>query len=149
MKTHNSIQRTMVTKLILGMLISTFAFAAAANAQSAFSGRFVLPQGVRWNHAVLPAGEYVIEMGSITAPAVLHFKNTGDSFYTATPMVADSEKGATQLNITIRGRQRHVRSLDLPAIHKTLIFEPLTKAERERIAKAGEAETVIVATARE
>jgi hypothetical protein len=142
-------QRIPVTgKLILGVLMTIFICGAAANAQPAFSGRFVLPQEVRWNHAVLPAGEYTVYMSSISAPAVLHSKSTNQTFYTAPPMVSESQKGGIQLNITVQGRQRTVRSLNIPDIGRVLIFEPLTKAEMEKLAKADETEVVPVTTAR-
>ena len=91
MKTFQRIPAT--GKLILGVLMTIFICGAAANAQPAFSGRFVLPQEVRWNQAVLPAGEYTIEMSSISAPAMLHSKNTDQTFYTGVPMVSESQKG--------------------------------------------------------
>jgi hypothetical protein len=149
MKLMHTIRRTVTAKLILGVLISPFAFTVAANAQPAFSGTFVLTEEARWNHVVLPAGEYSIYISSIAAPAVLHLKNSDHSFYTSTPMVANGEKGAARLNITVQGNERRVRSLNLPGIHKTLIFEPMTRAEREMVAKTGHTETMPVVTAQE
>jgi hypothetical protein len=135
-------------KLVLGVLIATFLCAAAAQAQPAFSGKFVLPNEVRWNHTVLPAGEYFIQMDSLAAPAVVRSTSSGKQIYTAQPMIVESEKSPTQLNITVLGNERVVRSLNLPGIDRALIFEPLTKAERESIAKAKQSETVPVVTAR-
>ena len=43
--------------LLLGVLIATFVFTAAANAQPSFAGKFTLPYEVRWGQAVLPAGD--------------------------------------------------------------------------------------------
>lgn len=146
MKTFQRIPAT--GKMILGVLMTIFICGAAANAQPAFSGKFVLPQEARWNHTVLPAGEYTIYMGSIAAPAVLHSNRTGQTFYTAPPMVSESRKGGTQLNITVQGRERTVRSLNVPGIGHALIFEPLTKADMEKLAKADETEVVPVTTAR-
>lgn len=146
MKTFQRIPAT--GKMILGVLMAIFVCGAAANAQPAFSGKFVLPQEVRWNHAVLPAGEYTIYMSSIAAPAVLHSNSTGQTFYTAPPMVSDSRKGGTQLNITVQGRERTVRSLNVPEIGHALIFDPLSKADMEKLAKADETEVIPVTTAR-
>jgi hypothetical protein len=148
MKTFQRISAMTAGKLLLGVLMTMFIYGAAANAQPAFSGKFVLPQEVRWNHAVLPAGEYTIEMSSISAPALLHSKNTNQSFYTAKPMISESRKGGTELYITVQGRERTVRSLNVPGIGHALIFAPLTKAEMERLAKADETEVVPVTTAR-
>jgi hypothetical protein len=148
MRTFQRIPFTTMGKLILGVLMSILVYGAAVNAEPAFSGKFVLPQEVRWNHAVLPAGEYTIEMSSIAAPAVLRSKNTGNTFYTAVPMVSESHKGGTEINVTVQGNERTVRSLNLPGIGHALIFAPLTKAEIETLAKAGETEVVPLITAR-
>jgi hypothetical protein len=147
MKILDTIQRTITMKLIFGVLMTSFAFTAAANAQSTFSGTFVLTQEARWNHAVLPAGEYSIEMQSLAAPAVLHLKNSNMSFYTSAPVFGNVEKGGTHLNITAQGDQRRVRSLNLPGINRTLVFEPLTKSEREMIAKESTTTEVVAVVA--
>jgi hypothetical protein len=148
MKIFNTTQRMSSVKLLLGVLVATIVFSAAANAQPTFEGKFVLPHEVRWNHAVLPAGEYSIQLESVGAPVVLYSANTGRSFNTSAPMIADAQKGATRLNITNFGNERRVRSLNLPQIGKSLVFEPLTKTEKEMLAKAGQNDSVPVIAAR-
>lgn len=147
MKTLNTIQRAVRVKLLLGAMIASLAFAAAAYAAPAFSGKFVLPEEVRWNHAVLPAGEYSIYMIAIGAPAVLHSMSSGKSYFTASPILAEGATGPARLNITVQGHERRVRSLGLPEINRTLIFDPLTKAEREELARSEKTESVPVVTA--
>ncbi len=44
--------------------------------------------------------------------------------------------------------ERRVRSLNLPQTGRVLIYEPLTKAEREQLAKAGQIQAVPVVIAR-
>jgi len=122
-------------------------FTAAANAQPSFEGKFTLPYEVHWNHAVLPAGEYSITVDAKGMPAVVHSTRTGNSVNTNSPILADQEKGAASLTVTIRGNERRVRSMNLPQIGKSLIFEPLTKTEREIFAKAGQIDAVPVVTA--
>jgi len=148
MKMFNTIQHMTSAKLALGVLVATFVFSAAANAQPTFEGKFVLPHEVRWNHAVLPPGQYSIEIASTEAPVVLHSASTGKSYNTSTPMMADAEKGATRLNITNFGNERRVRSLNLPQIGKALVFDPLTRTEKELLAKAGGNDAVPVMAAR-
>lgn len=148
MKILNTMQHATTAKLVFGILLSTLAMSAAAHAHSAFAGKFVLPEEVRWNHAVLPAGEYSIEIDSTTAPVVLKSTRSGKAFYTAVPMIAEANKGATSLNITTLGNVRRVRSVNLPRIDKTLIFERLSKTEKEMLAKGGRSESVPVVTAR-
>jgi hypothetical protein len=81
-------------------------------------------------------------------PAVVHSTSTGKSVSTNSPTLADLEKGAALLTVTIRGNERRVRSVNLPEIGKSLNFEPLTQIEREMLAKAGQIDAVPVLTAR-
>ena|ERR1700681_2503492 len=148
MKFQNTNQRPTTMKLILGVLIATCMFTAAANAQPSFEGKFTLPYEVHWNHGVLPAGEYAIQVDSKGAPALLRSTSGNKSAYTAPPTIARKEKGAACLTVTVRGNERRVRSVNLPQIGMSLIFDPLSKTEREMFAKAGQIDTVPVITAR-
>ena len=148
MKTVKTTQPSAPVKLILGILIATCAFASAANAQPIFVGKVTLPYEVRWNHAVLPAGEYFIRMDSKAAHVVLRSTSTDKLAYTSIPAIADGEKGAAFLTVTIRGNERRVRSLNLAETGQSLMFEPITKTEREVLASAGRIDAVPVVTAR-
>jgi hypothetical protein len=148
MKTSRRNRYSATAKVILGVLFATCVFTAAANAQPSFEGKFTLPYEVHWNHAVLPAGEYSIEVDAKGMPAILHSTSTGTSVNTSSPILADREKGAACLTVTIRGNERRVRSVNLPQIGMSLIFDPLSKMEREMFAKAGQIDAVPVVTAR-
>lgn len=148
MKTVHATQSRASLKLLLGVLIATCAFTAAANAQPSFVGKFTLPYEVRWGQAMLPPGEYSIRMDSVAAPAVVRSASGSRAVYTQHPMIADSEKGGACLTITLHGNERRVRSLNLPGLGKSLIFAPLTKTERETFAKAGQIDTLPVITAK-
>jgi hypothetical protein len=147
MKISNMTRHAISARLILGVLFATCVFTAAANAQPSFEGKFTLPYEVQWNHNVLPAGEYSIEVDAKGMPAVLRSTSTGNSVYTSTPIHADRENGAARLTVTIQGDERKVRSVNLPQIGMSLVFDPLTKTEREKFAKAGHIEAVPVITA--
>jgi hypothetical protein len=147
MKILNTTQNSTTVKLLLGILIATCVFTAAANAQPNFEGKFTLPYEVHWNHAVLPAGEYAIQVDSNGTPAVLRSTSNNKSVFTGAPIIANHEKGAACLTVTIRGNERRVRSVNLPQIGMSLVFDPLTKTEREMFAKAGQIGTVPVVTA--
>lgn len=148
MKISNNTRNSISTKLILGVLFATTVFTAAANAQPSFEGKFTLPYEVQWNHTVLPAGEYSIQLDMRGTPAVLYSISTGKAINTRIPTVADGEKGGARVTITIQGNERKVRSVNLPETGKSLVFDPLTKTEREVFAKAGLVDTVPVITAR-
>ena len=147
MKILNTNQHPATVKLILGILITTCVFTAAANAQPTFEGKFTLPYEVHWNHAVLPTGEYAIQVDSKETPTVLRSTSSDKSAYTGVPMIADREKGAARLTVTIRGNERRIRSVNLPQIGMSLIFDPLSKTEREMFAKAGQIDALPVVTA--
>ena len=148
MKILNTTQHSTTVRLILGVLIASCVFTSAANAQPIFVGKVTLPYEVHWNHAVLPAGEYSIRMDSRGTPAMLRSTSTDKLAYTAVPTIADGEKGAAFLTVTMRGNERRVRSLNLPETAQSLIFERLTKTEREMFATAGQIDAVPVVTAR-
>jgi hypothetical protein len=133
--------------ILFGVLIGTCVFAVAANAQPSFAGKFTLPYEVHWGQAVLAAGQYSIRMNSVAGPAMVTSADGSRTVYTQFPTIADSDKGGTRLTITNLGNERKVRSLNLPALGKLVIFAPLTQSEREEIAKAGQTIAVPVVTA--
>jgi hypothetical protein len=133
---------------LLGILTLTiFAFTGAAKAQSV-KGKFTLPYEVHWGAAVLPAGDYTVSMDSFHAMTLVRPISNTRSFYTGLPVTANSDEGAAYLLITSEKGEHRVRSMNLPQMGKALIYEPLTKAEREQLAKAGKIETVPVFAAR-
>jgi len=136
-------------RLLLGVVLAAFVFTAAANAQPSFAGKFTLPYEVRWGQAVLPAGDYVIRMDSTASPAKISPANGSSAgVYTEYPLVEDSHMGGLYLTITNHANQRRVRSLNLPQLGKAIVFVPLTKSEREALAKAGQIDTVPIVTAK-
>jgi hypothetical protein len=148
MKIKSTIQHSTSLKLLLSMLMAICMFSAAANAQPRFVGKFTLPYEVRWGQAVLPAGNYFIRIESMAAPARIISEGGGRTVFMKPPILADSERGGTYLIVTAQGNERRVRSLNLPEIGKSVIFTPLSKSERETVAKAGQLDTVSVITAK-
>ena len=148
MKMVNSTQIRISLKLLVAVVIATCIFTAVANAHPSFAGKFTLPYEVHWGQAVLPAGEYSIRMDSTASPAVISSASGSMAAFTEPPILADNERGGTYLTITTRGNEHRVRSLNLPKLGKSVIFAPLTKSEREVLAKAGQIESVPVVTAK-
>jgi hypothetical protein len=143
-----AIRHRSAMRLLVIVTLITCAFAAEANAQSSFTGRFTLPYEVHWGKVVLPAGDYSITMESSAAPALVRSASGENKMFTSIPVTAESEKGAACLVITLRGNERRVRSLNLPRLGTSLIYEPLSNTERELLAKEGQIQTVPVSTAR-
>jgi hypothetical protein len=146
-----TVQRTRyqsALKLLLSVVIATCVLTVAAKAQPTFVGTFTLPYEVHWGQALLPAGEYFIRMDSAGAAAKVTSTDGSRTVYTQFPTFADSEKGDTHLTITKMGNERRVRSLNAPKFGKLIIFAPLSKSEREELAKAGQSITVPVVTAK-
>jgi hypothetical protein len=136
-----------IVRMLAIFTLAMCAFTATANAQSVM-GRFTLPYEVHWGTATLPAGEYTITMDSLQSATLVQSASTSQSFFTRMPTIQDSEKGAACLIVTTQGNERTIRSLNLPQDGKSLVYKPLTKAEREQLAKAGQIQSVPVFAAK-
>jgi hypothetical protein len=130
-----TIRHAIEVKVLAVVLLAACAFAAGVNAQT-FAARFTLPFEVHWGKNVLPAGEYSISMDSPSNVALVRSRNGKTAFNTPIPIRANSDKGPTALVVMVRGNERSVRSLNLPARGVSLIYQPATSAEREMLAKA-------------
>lgn len=145
--------QTAIRLSVLGTVLATCLIAVGAKAQfggpSIFTGKFTLPYEVHWGTSVLPPGAYSISMESVQKAAIVRSANGKANMFVRVPIVGDSEKGtATCLTIVHRGNERRVQGLNLPELGKMLIYEPLTKPEREELAKAGHVQTLSIATAK-
>ncbi len=143
MKTETIQNRSTLRPLVIVTLI-TLAFAAAANAQSAFTGRFTLPYEVQWGKVVLPAGDYSITIDSSAAPAIVRSATGETKMFTAVPIRGESVKGEALLLIAVRGNEHRVLSLNAPRLGASLIYEPFANTERDLRANAGQVQTVPV-----
>jgi hypothetical protein len=141
-----TIRHAIKVRLFAAALLATCAFATAANADT-FLGRFTLPFEVHWGKSVLPAGDYTISMDSRTDVALVRSANGKSMGFTPIPIKASSDKGATALFVVVHGNERMVRSLNLPASRVSLIYPPVTNAERETLAYADQVQAVPIVTA--
>lgn len=147
MKTETIGYLRRVAMLVL-VALATCGLAATASAQS-FTGRFKLPYEAHWGAATLPAGEYTITVDSFRTATLVQSATNSQSFYTRLPIIGESDKGpaAHLIVMSVQGELR-IQSLNLPQTGKALVYERLSKAEQERLAKAGEIQTVPVFVAR-
>lgn len=134
--------------LFASVILAMCAFAVAANAQPSFTGSFTLPYEVHWGTNVLPAGEYTIVVDSLRAPALIRSANGKAHMYTAAPIPVDCDKKTTSLFVTVRGNQRMIHSMSLPASGVSLIFARPSSAEPQMLAEANAEESLPVATTR-
>lgn len=140
MKT-NILQHTKATLFLV--VFATLISVAGASAQtSGFVGTFTLPHEVLWGAAVLPPGGYTIRMSSIHAPGFVRSTDGKTQAIVFTVASGDAEKGNPSLTIMTQGGKRKVVSMSLPAVGLSLVYSPLTKSEREILAKAKQIEGV-------
>jgi hypothetical protein len=137
---------TAEVKLLVAVVLATSVFVAAVNAQPRFQGRFRLPYEVHWGNVVLPAGEYTITLPPFEAAGLVRSASGKAQFIPFAP-IEDSKEGVSCLVITVRGDERRVLSMNLPQLGQSLIYERLTKTERETLAKADQVQEVPVLTA--
>jgi len=128
---------------LLLVLLATLISVAGASAQTTgFIGTFTLPHEVRWGGAVLPPGGYTIRMSSVRAPGLIRSTDGKTQAFVVTAASGDPEKGGASLTVMTRGNQRKVVSMNLPSVGASLVYSPLTKSERETLAKAKQIEAV-------
>ena len=145
MKTK-TIRRTIGVKLLAVVLLAGCMFAAAASAQS-LTARFTLPHETHWGKRILPARSYSIKFNSQTNMGFIQSVDGKIECYTPIAIRDVSNKGTAALFVMVRGNERIVRSLNLPAYGMSLTYVPNTSAEREMLAKADHVQTVPVITA--
>jgi len=111
------------------------AAAVTANAQIALHGKFQLTSETRWGKAVLPAGQYSFVIESTQRPVRMVIQSadgkTGAMAQAETSV--NAALGGSYLFITGTGPDRMVRSMNLPQLGTSLIYQPLTARERETL----------------
>jgi hypothetical protein len=136
------------TASLLLVVLTTLISVAGANAQAVFTGNFTLPHAVRWGQTMLPAGDYSIHFSSFHSPATIHSMDGKIAAFVLMGNRQDSENGPSSMTIVIRGNERRVASLNLPQSGISLVYTPMTKAERETLAKAKQVESVPLVAAK-
>lgn len=111
--------------LTLGLLVS-FLWAGVANAAPLYRGSFTLPYEVRWNHKVLPAGDYLLRFQDVGTSVFVQIQDAKSGKHVAfiAPMGISDAKGASALLIAGKGNQRVVHSLRLAELGEVFIYKP-------------------------
>ena len=115
------------------VLLAVVIGAVRLDAQVNFQGKFQLSSPVRWGKTLLPAGEYSFVIDSVEMPTrvVIHSVNGKAAFLAITSDSASNSPGGSYLVITGTGENRRVRLMNLPQLGRSLVYEPLTRSERE------------------
>jgi hypothetical protein len=87
-------------------------------------------------------------MSSVHSPGLVQSTNGKNSAFVFASIADLIVKGAASLIVLTRGNERKVASLNFPRAGISLVYSPMTKAERETLARANQIETVLVVTAR-
>jgi len=99
--------------------------AGLGKAQNAYQGKFTLPFEVRWENAVLPAGNYTIRMPSATAPYTMFVRGEDKSVIILA--VGGNERTISdnsELTLTKVGDSYVVRSLKAGQIGLDINYSP-------------------------
>jgi len=134
--------------LFVVLVLVSSTFSDIVNADSFFRGTVTLPYEVRWGQAVLQPGDYLILVRSLSLPAQIYSKDGNQMFFTSALFTELNSKGRARLVITPNGDKHVVDSLNMPLSGISLIYEPLTKTQRENIAIAGHLQHQVAVTAR-
>jgi hypothetical protein len=96
------------------LLASTCANPAAAQFSAACKGNFTLPEEVRWQGKVLPAGDYSFVLKSASLPALIELRGpSGVDVLMTAGLSKDNQIEHSFLTIERRGGSEYVRELYL------------------------------------
>ena len=124
-----TIFRTLSLKLLVAALMGACLFVGAASAQFSRQFQFSLPHEVRWGEAMLPAGEYRLEVGYRNAATFVTIQEaeSGKTVAMVRCSITENDKNpkdGSALLIASRGGQRIVHSLKLAELGEVFIYNP-------------------------
>src|SRR6266851_4599336 len=131
MKAH---QNRMLTIAVLA-LAAIGGSAAPAAAQADAEGKFTLPYEVKWNDAVLPAGDYTFTLASADQPARLIIRGPkGTMFIEAVATDQRNRNQHSALTVEQHGGTRFVRELYLAFLDRAILYRvpKISKEEQAR-----------------
>lgn len=126
--------------IALGLTV-LFVSPRPATAQNAAEGSFTLQNEVRWQNAVLPAGDYTFAMKSLAAPKLIQLRGpNGGAFVTIVGSSLRHEEGPSELVVETRGSSRYVRELYLAELGVRLRYA-VPKIPQDQMIAQGPAKT--------
>lgn len=116
-------QRNRISAILALALVAFGISASLAMGQTAARGSFTLPFEVRWNSAVLPAGDYTFNMRSTAFPAQMILEGPNGRIFILGMVVSDEETGqGSSLTVNRRGGTRFVKDLYLANSGKRISY---------------------------
>jgi hypothetical protein len=136
-------------KLLLAVLATAALISGSAVAQTIVKGTFQLDEQVQWNGAVLAPGSYTIVIDTAQMPlrALVRSVDQKTAAYISSGISDGLKSQQSFLVVTGLGANRRIRSLNLPQLGKSLVYDPMTKGEREELARQQELQTIAVYSA--
>ena len=139
-----TISMTTIRKFAYAALlaVTSLTFASSlASAQEKAHGAFTLTHDVRWENAVVPAGEYRFSLDSDSASGMLVLNKLTGSRTGFLLMVHDKDEikgsGINRLVLESTPEGSYVSAMQLPEFGLTLNFPVPTKAAEKQMAKVG------------
>jgi hypothetical protein len=118
-------------------LLAMGACANTATAQARYQGRFTLPEEVRWQGRVMPAGEYTFSLNSVSLSAMLTLQGPSGRLFIPTAGFSDAVTGKkSSLTIQHRGGARFVSELYLAELGVGLCYL-VPKAPKQELLAQG------------
>jgi hypothetical protein len=150
MKFDNLKVATKVTFFAAVVLIAG-SFAGSVQAQSVYNGKFTLNHSVRWGQALIPAGNYRINIdpsngfGLLTAE--VFDTRSGRPVAMIACNITENAKGPSTLFLSRRGNEHVVHTLRVEELNESFIFDP-SLAHRRVAEEADSTETVPILNAK-
>ena len=129
MKLRNRIL-TLVAAGLLGIGFS----ASASQAQAIYKGSFTLAQDVRWQNAVMPAGDYTFTVGSTSRSKPILVTGPDGTVFQL-PLVTERTKIGEQSKMILewRGDNLCVRELDLAQVGLNILYHVPKATESDKL----------------
>jgi hypothetical protein len=115
------------------LTLSALNFAPSLASAQNVAGRFKLPHDVRWQNAMIPAGDYKFTVETKGASELLTLSKVSGSSAGYMLMVTDSNTNThlsdSRIIMVVRGGKSFVREMELPELGMTLNFPVPTESE--------------------
>jgi len=122
----------------IGLLAMSAGVSQTVAQRVAERGSFTLPFEVRWNSAVLPAGDYTFTMDSTGLNGTMNLQGPNGTIFLHTMALSDQETNQrSALSIEGRGNTRFVKELYLSDRGRHFLYWPPKIQDNEKLLARG------------